>query len=70
MYHIRFRLYTSAFVMIICLNLLILILVCLEGKTELSGNDYIKFMKKNILKIPKLFNAREKRGVTISANIS
>ena len=48
MYHIRFRLYTSAFVMIICLILLILILVCSEGKTELSGNDYIEFMKKKI----------------------
>jgi len=32
----------------------------------LSRNDYIEFMKKYIYisEIPKLFNAREKRGVT------
>ena len=65
MYHIRFRLYTFAFVMIICLNLLILIFVCWESKTGLSVNDYIKFMKKKyILEIPKLFNARKMRDIT------
>ena len=46
--------------MITCLNLLILILVCWEGKTGLSGNDYIEFMKKKyISEIPKYVDIHE-----------
>ena len=60
----------SAFMMITCLRLLILILVCWEGRMGLSGNDlYWVYVKKQkyIPEIRKLFNVWEKQGVILWA---